>query len=190
MADAVLATARLDLCVPRPGDVAAHQDAFNTPVTMAHLGGVLSTDAIAAKHEKARALFASDGFGFMLGWERSSGRLAVHCGLKRVDSPAAPNKGDHEIGWIVSESFWRQGFALEAARAVIEWAFDVHCAPHLVALTNEANIASWKLMEKLGMTRAAELDFVDTAFAGNDAATIQYRLIPQTYQAKFCETRP
>jgi RimJ/RimL family protein N-acetyltransferase len=47
-------------------------------------------------------------------------------------------------------------------RAVLEWACGNRVgAPHVVALTDEPNIASWKLMEKLGMERREDLDFIE-----------------------------
>ena len=41
--------------------------------------------------------------------------------------------------------------------AVLDWAFTRVGAPHVVALTSNANIGSWKLMEKLGMRREGHL---------------------------------
>jgi len=51
------------------------------------------------------------------------------------------------------------GYAYEAMRAVMEWGFTVHAAPHLVAITVDGNVGSWRLMRKLGMARRADLDF-------------------------------
>ena len=39
-----------------------------------------------------------------------------------------------EVGWSIRREYWRQGYALEAASAAIDWAFDnlnwseiIHC---------------------------------------------------------------
>ena len=104
--------------------------------------------------------------------------------MKRVDNPLARNQGDHEIGWLVREDRWRRGYAEEAMRGVIEWAFGRIGAPRVVALTSEANVASWKLMEKLGMRRRVDLDFADPAYPPEDNPTILYSLDAKDWRAE------
>ncbi|MEL6876748.1 MAG: GNAT family N-acetyltransferase [Pseudomonadota bacterium] len=182
MAETVLTTDRLELRAIDEGHLDAHLEHLNTPAVMARLGGPRSREAIAEKHAASRASFAKEGFGFMLVYERDTGELVAHCGLKRVSNPLAPNVGTHEIGWLVREDRWRMGYAEEAVRALINWAFDTHGAPHLVALTSESNIGSWKLMEKLGMERRTDLDFDDPFFSDEDNPTIQYGLTRERWE--------
>lgn len=176
MGEVVLATARLVLCQIAPEDLDDHMRLLNTPAVMEHLGGVQPREVIAAKHTAAREGFARDGFGFMLMIEQASGEIVGHCGLRRVAHPLAPNREDHEIGWIVREDRWRLGFAYEAMYAVIDWAFGPVGAPHLVALTSNANIGSRRLMEKLGMQRRPDLDFTDPEMPDSGNPIIQYAL--------------
>lgn len=182
MADPVLVTRRLELRRIVPGDIDLQMEHLNTPTVMAHLGGVKTREQIAEKHAKTNALFEREGFGFMMMFERATGQLAGHCGLKRVDHPHAPNPGDHEIGWLVREDRWRLGFAEEAMRAVISWAFESIKAPFLVALTSEANAPSWRLMQKLGMERRKDLDFEDPTLPRQDNQMIQYALTHEQWE--------
>ncbi len=182
MAKTVLTTERLELRQIGENDLDAHLKHLNTTAVMGRLGGPRSRHAIAEKHAASRESFAHEGFGFMLGYERATGELVTHCGMKRVSNPLAPNIGDHEIGWLVREDRWRRGLAEEAVRAIIDWAFEAHKAPHLVALTSESNIGSWKLMEKLGMQRRPELDFKDPFFSDEDNPTIQYSLTREQWE--------
>ena len=92
-------------------------------------------------------------------------------------------KHDHEIGWLVREDRWRRGYAEEAMRAVLDWAFTRIAAPHIVALTSHANAGSWKLMQKLGMVRREDLDFADPAFPAEDNPTIQYSLTQEQWES-------
>lgn len=60
-----------------------------------------------------------------------------------------------EVGWIFDPNYHGQGFATEAANAVLDLAFgpgDIH---RLAARCDVRNEASWRLMERLGMRREA-----------------------------------
>ena len=79
------------------------------------------------------------------------------------------------------EDRWRLGYAYEAMHAVIDWGFDAIGAPHIVALTCAPNLGSWRLMEKLGMTRRADLDFSDPA---DPEPIIQYAITRAQWEAQ------
>lgn len=182
MGDIVLETERLILRAIEESDAALQFEVLNTPAVMEHLGGPKELHEIEAKHAKSMRWYARDGFGFLMMIEKSTGDMVGHAGLKRVDHPAAPNQGDFEIGWLVCEDRWRIGYATEAVRSVIDWAFTRHDAPLVVALTAERNAPSWRLMEKLGMERRKDLDFDDPAFAAEDNPTIQYSLTREQWE--------
>lgn len=184
MADIVAETGRLILRTIEDGDAALQHRLLNTPTVMARLGGVKELHEIEAKHAKAHALYAQEGFSFLMMIEKATGELVGHCGIKRVDNPLAHNPGDHEIGWLVREDRWRRGYATEAMRAVLDWAFGRVGAPHVVALTSAANVSSWKLMEKLGMRRREDLDFSDPAYPPEDNPTILYSLDAADWKAR------
>lgn len=183
MAKTVLETARLFLREIEPGDAPLQDRVLNTPKVMQYLGGVKPLAEIEGRHAKTIASYSDNGFGFMFVMERATGELVGHAGLKRVDVPSAPNLGDHEIGWLVREDRWRRGYAEEAARAVLDWGFSRFNMPHVVAITSNRNIGSWKLMEKLGMDRREDLDFHEPDFSDEDNPVIQYALTREQWRA-------
>jgi RimJ/RimL family protein N-acetyltransferase len=79
-----------------------------------------------------------------------------NCGLKPFTIPW-PEPDDIEIGWLLRQEYWGQGYAREAAEAVL--ALGLTLAPRVVAITAQTNRASWGLMERLGMVHVPELDF-------------------------------
>lgn len=184
MADIVAETERLILRTIEDGDAALQDRLLNTPTVMARLGGVKELHEIEAKHAKARASYAQEGFSFLMMIEKTTGELVGHCGIKRVDNPLAKNPGDHEVGWLVREDRWRRGYAEEAMRAVLDWAFGRLGVPHVVALTSQRNEPSWTLMRKLGMRRREDLDFEDPAYPPEDRMTIQYSLDAEGWKAR------
>ncbi|NCP25012.1 MAG: GNAT family N-acetyltransferase [Erythrobacter sp.] len=184
MPDIVLETERLVLRTIGEGDAETQFRVLNTPMVMRHLGGSLELHEIEAKHAKTAQLHAREGFSFLFAIEKASGDLIGQCGLKRVDSEGAKNSGNMEIGWLVREDRWRQGFAREMVESVLDWAFTRHAAPHVVALTSEGNVPSWRLMERIGMRRRTDLDFDDSRFPPDENPTILYSLSHEEWRSR------
>ena len=67
-------------------------------------------------------------------------------------SGAAPQpSGDTEIGWHLHPDYWGNGYAVEAAGAVLAHAF-ASGLDRVVAVTNPANTASQRVCTRIGMT--------------------------------------
>lgn len=77
-------------------------------------------------------------------FELATNELIGCCGLR----PHRAN--EYEIGFHLRPKFWRQGFAPEAATAVIGYAFTVLQAKRLFAGHNPKNEASRRVLGKLG----------------------------------------
>jgi [ribosomal protein S5]-alanine N-acetyltransferase len=58
-----------------------------------------------------------------------------------------------ELGYTFNRSFWNNGYATEAAQAVLDRAFGVLKLHRVCATCDTRNAASWRVMEKLGMRR-------------------------------------
>ncbi len=89
---------------------------------------------------------------------RSDDALLGYCGLNRGPE-GNPLDGKIEIGWRLAHSAWGHGYAREAASASINWAWSNLPDDAVWSITTLANIRSWGLMERLGMTRRHDLDF-------------------------------
>jgi RimJ/RimL family protein N-acetyltransferase len=61
-----------------------------------------------------------------------------------------------EIGWTLARHAWGHGYAKEAARAVMRWAWEVLEAPRLISVIAPGNRRSIKVAESLGMRRERE----------------------------------
>lgn len=98
------------------------------------------------------------GFTFWAVEDKTTGSLAGLTGLARVafDAPFTPCV---EIGWRFLPEYWGTGYALEAARSVMGYAFKVLKLPEVVAFTTETNLPSQGLMRRLGMLHNPAEDF-------------------------------
>lgn len=74
-----------------------------------------------------------------------------------INLKGPPDKtGDIEIGWGITESRRRQGYALEASCAVIVWALREAPVRTISATIADENEASQRLAVKLGLVRSDE----------------------------------
>jgi ribosomal-protein-alanine N-acetyltransferase len=65
---------------------------------------------------------------------------------------------DHaELGYGLARIHWGEGLVTEAARAVVDWGFKDLGLAKIFAMADLPNKGSWRVMEKLGMTREGVL---------------------------------
>ncbi|HEY0812393.1 MAG TPA: GNAT family N-acetyltransferase [Pseudonocardia sp.] len=64
--------------------------------------------------------------------------------------PLPASTGDLQLAWQLNPRQWGQGYATEAARALINWAF-AYDIPQLSAVARPANVRSIATAERLGM---------------------------------------
>ncbi len=67
------------------------------------------------------------------------------------DAPPMGHTPELGLFWAISRQHRGQGYAAEAARALIDFAFDEMHLHRIVATTEYENLASQRVMEKLGM---------------------------------------
>lgn len=92
-------------------------------------------------------------------WPRAGVNLAVELvetgrviGSIRLEVKA-PEHRTADFGYSFHRPYWRQGFATEAARAVVGVGFAKLGLHRLWATCDVRNVGSWGVMEKLGMRR-------------------------------------
>lgn len=64
--------------------------------------------------------------------------------------------GTREIGYVFARAHWHHGYAAEAARRLMAYAFEHLGTRRMIALCDTRNTASRALMERLGMRREGE----------------------------------
>ncbi|RPI76894.1 MAG: N-acetyltransferase [Desulfobacteraceae bacterium] len=90
--------------------------------------------------------YARHGFGMWLVALKESQAAIGLCGLVKRDFLP-----DVDIGFAFLPGFWSQGYAYESAAAVKAYAISVLGLKRLVAIVNPDNLASAKLLEKIGL---------------------------------------
>jgi len=91
--------------------------------------------------------YAVHGFGRMACVEKSSGRLVGFCGLKYLD-----DLQEVDIGYRFLPDCWGKGYATESSRALIDEGVRRHGLSRLIGLVLPANLASARVLGKLGLS--------------------------------------
>ncbi len=181
MSESATTTERLILRDWTEADIEPFLARLNTPAVMRWLGGVQTRAEFDAAYQRLIGYSRDFGHTFWIVERKPdggqlSGEMLGFCGLKRSNAIGQPVFDMVEIGWRLCERAWGHGYAREAASKCLDLAFTRFAAPHVVALTVAGNTGSWRLMERLGMTRTPELDFTDPRYGPELNPTIVYRI--------------
>ncbi|MEP6674735.1 MAG: GNAT family N-acetyltransferase [Ferruginibacter sp.] len=94
-------------------------------------------------------------------YKNNLGRWAIHtkdnnefigwCGLKQF-----PEIQEIDLGYRFKKSSWGKGYATEAARQTMDYGFTHLKIPVITGRAHIKNIASWKVLEKIGMQFVCE----------------------------------
>jgi RimJ/RimL family protein N-acetyltransferase len=85
-----------------------------------------------------------------------------------------------EFGYSLDERHWGKGITVEAARAVLSWAFPEFGLAKIWAIADVRNERSWRVMEKLGMTREG-LSRSDRVIRGVRTAMVSYGILREEW---------
>lgn len=123
------------------------------------LGPATSGLMIARRMISRNEVFSRErGFGF---WAVEVDGVAPFIGYAGLAAPVfhAPFTPCVMIAWRLARDYWGKGYATEAGRALLNFAFEVIGLEEVVGFTAPANQRSQVVMEKLGMTWCPEEDF-------------------------------
>ena len=117
-------------------------------------------------HEEADALLKrlnasiiETGLGFYALELKATGEPIGFCGLSLANMPEIFPAETVEIGWRLATRFWGKGYISEAARALLDFAFDNKHLDAVVSFAVAENHRSTAVMKRLGLHRVASLDF-------------------------------
>lgn len=92
--------------------------------------------------------YREDGFGLWAVLLRATGQLIGQCGVtwQEVRGRRVP-----EVGYLLGKEFWGRGYAIEAARACKEYAFDTLGFDQVYSIIRDSNLASQRVAIRNGM---------------------------------------
>lgn len=155
-----LSTARLVLRPVEAADIPAISRLWTDSQVRWYLGGPVAADEVARRER---------------GYVGAPGTFAV---VSRVDgtvlglvtmTPDSARDGQAEVSYLFLPEHWGHGYAREAVSAVVSWALQAISPPPpvVVAVTQEANDRSRRLLESIGMIHVV-------SFVEFDAPQVMY----------------
>lgn len=102
------------------------------------------------------------GYGMWIVVNRETGEVIGRAGLwNEAGGPGL------ELGWLIRRTAWGRGFATEAARAALDWAWRHVDTPRVISVIHPENLPSIRIAEKLGQR-------FETRESGKDHDTLIY----------------
>jgi RimJ/RimL family protein N-acetyltransferase len=155
-----LSTDRLRLRPIEAADVPAISRMWTDPAVRRYLGGPVQADRVARREELC--VGADNVFSVQ---RRSDGAIV---GMISIE-PAGNNHGQTEVSYQLLPEYWGNGYGREAVSAAVAWALEeiTPAPPVVIAVTQEANGRSRRLLESIGTKQAG-------TFAEWDALQVMY----------------
>lgn len=95
------------------------------------------------------------GYGMWAVARKSDGAFIGRVGLNNPETwPGL------EVGWTLGKPYWGHGYATEAGRVALDYAFLTQPVARMISVIDPANLASQKVAQALGETRGERRDVV------------------------------
>jgi len=155
-----LVTRRLRMRPFRAGDAAWFAAMNGDPVVMRHFPGPLGRAESDAFLGRIVEGWAMRGWGlWAVGPPTADGIEAAPFGFVGLHPAPVIGPDAVEVGWRLRPTAWGNGFAAEAAREALRFAFETLRLDEVVSFTVPANHNSRRVMAKIGLTHDPLRDF-------------------------------
>ena len=150
-------TERLLLRAFRNEDLDAYAAMCADPEVMRYLG----TGVTLSRGDSWRSMagflghWALRGYGMWALEEKTTGMLVGRAGF--LNPEGWPG---FELGWTLGRPYWGHGFATEAAKRALEYAFEILAQPRVISLIRPANTPSMRVAERIGEVRSGEIELL------------------------------
>jgi RimJ/RimL family protein N-acetyltransferase len=152
-----LETERLSLRRFRGSDLDAYAAMSADPDVMRFIGAGVTLN----RTDSWRSIAAMLGHWQILGYGmwalelKQTGELVGRAGF--LDPPGWPG---FELGWLLAKDHWGKGYAIEAARVALAYAFEELRRDRVISLIRHGNVRSVRVAEALGEKLVGETELL------------------------------
>lgn len=148
----VIETQRLQLREMTPADRPALCRILQDSEVMYAYNGPFSDEEVDEWLERQLARYRQWGYGLWAVVLKATGKMIGQCGLTLQQWNGREML---EAGYLFQRSHWHQGYATEAARACMDYAFGTLNSPLVCSIIRDNNLPSQQVALRNGMTRQA-----------------------------------
>ncbi|MEG4580856.1 GNAT family N-acetyltransferase [Microcoleus sp. MON1_C5] len=165
-------TARLYLRQFTPDDLDDLYRIYSDPEIMKYLSGVRTREATEIAIYTMLKRWEENNFGMWAVVHKIDGKMIGRCGLCFLDGTS-----EVELGYALDKVYWNQGLATEASLASLNYGFEILKLDRIVAIARPENIASQRVIQKVGMKYEKNAHYYETD-------VVYYSISRQSYQSK------
>lgn len=112
-----------------------------------------SNEEVWAWLKRQQKRYVEDGFGLWAVRRKSDHQMVGQCGLSWQ---MIPDEQVLEIGYLFKRKYWHNGYAIEAAKACKQYAFDVLHAPCVYSIIRNTNVSSQQVAKRNNMKKVGQ----------------------------------
>ena len=165
-------TARLYLRQFTPDDLDDLYRIYSDPETMKYLTGVRTREATEIAIHTMLKRWEENNFGMWALVHKIDRKMIGRCGLAFLDKTP-----EVELGYALDKVYWNQGLATEASFASLNYGFQILKLDRIVAIARPENIASQRVIQKVGMKYEKNARYYETD-------VVYYSISRETYESK------
>jgi len=145
-----LETDRLRLRQWKDSDFPIFAEMNADPIVMEYYPSTLKKQESDEVAKTFQSLILERGWGFWALERKSDEKFVGFVGLHEPQ-PDLPFSPCVEIGWRLAKKYWGEGYATEAAKQALKFAFEVLLLSNVYSFTSVLNLRSRAVMERLNM---------------------------------------
>jgi RimJ/RimL family protein N-acetyltransferase len=159
----IITTDRLILRMWQPSDIPSMARISSDPLVMEYLPALQDVAATEALVAHTNQHYKKFGYALYAVEIRNTHEFIGFVGLNQpsfeIPHFVPKELPIVEIGWRLSSRHWNKGYATEAAKAVLHYAFTELGLREIISFTSVNNTRSRRVMEKIGLHHFEEDDF-------------------------------
>lgn len=149
--ETILETDRLLLRKLTQADMDSLKRTLQDPIAMTYYEGAFSEEECQAWLKRMLERYEKEGIGLWAVIRKDTQEFIGQCGLTWQDWKG---KKVLEVGYLFEPRFWHQGFATEAARGCMDYAFEKMNVSEICSIIRDTNLTSQKVALRNGLQPA------------------------------------
>ncbi len=130
-----------------------HQYLGNNPVT--------SIDEVLGYINSIQQQYITNGIGRFAAVLKETNEVIGWAGIKFITEPENNHVNFYDLGYRLQEKHWRKGYALEAAKAWLDYGFNEMKIQKMYASAHVDNLGSNIILQRIGMVQNGQFYYED-----------------------------